>query len=444
MPAADPLSPRRNASWRRRDIARTYANAGLWGVGNGLVGSALIIYFARSQDASGLAIGLIIASPQLVGVLRLFAPVLQDRIGNRRLFCLAAFSMSGLLLGCLPAVYRWREFFDEGALLLALVVVWTLYHLAEFFGVVALWSWIADLVPRAVRGRYVGRRIAWMNAGRVLGTLLGIAVTARPQWFGIDATTTHVRNDAYALCMTFGTLLVLASVAPLAAMREIASPTAVGQRPPGERLREVLLPFADRRFWRLLAYGGWFSFSNGVTSTAQYFYQIGVVKLDYWTFRTIDTSMKATQTAVMPRVGGLIDRVGAVRPMIVCQLLVAVGLACYLPATTERWWWIAIAYVFWIAYAGINVGMPHLMLQLAQPKYSAAYIAAWFAWTKLVYGLTSVTGGQLVDWLRDSFTPVDLNLGGSAFRLDHLSLLILIGVALRLASVAFLARIREE
>ena len=425
---------------RRRDIALSYANAGLWGVGNGLVGSSLVVYFARSLGAAGLGISLIVASPQLVGVLRLLAPLLLDRLGNRRAFCLVTFLSSAAILGLLPWL-AWPGVLPGTRPSLAVVIgLWSLYHLAEFFGVVALWSWLRDLVPDRVLGRYVGRRTAWMNAGKVAGTLAGIVVNTYPQWFFSTTDAAGLRILAYALCMVLGTLLLAAAALPLIAMHELASPSGVGRRPARERLREALVPFADRQFRRFLTYGAWFSFSNGITGAAQYLYLINVVKLPYGTKRALETGSQALQPPLMPAIGRWIDRGGAVRPMMVSQVLVAVGLVFFLPASESHRWWLLAAYACWVGYAGLNVGMPHLMLHLARPECSGAYVAAWQAWTKLVYGLTYIGGGLLVDWLSDNFPS--RSWGG--WQLDHLVLLIAAGAVLRLLGLVFLARIREH
>jgi hypothetical protein len=54
----------------------------------------------------------------------------------------------------------------------------------------------------------------------------------------------------------------------------------------------------------------------------------------------------------------------------VCLLLVATGPLFYLAATPEDWWWIVGAWVVWIAYAGLNVCLPNLLLMPGRPLVS--------------------------------------------------------------------------
>ncbi len=51
----------------------------------------------------------------------------------------------------------------------------------------------------------------------------------------------------------------------------------------------------------------------------------------------------------------------------------------------------------WIAYAGLNVGLPNLMLKLAPPQTNAPYIAAFDAVRGLCYAASTIVGGALVD-----------------------------------------------
>lgn len=78
-------------SHRRRTIQAFYLNGACWGLGNGLVSSSLIIYLAGAFGAAGFAVSLILATPRLVGVLRLATPILIDLVGRRKKFCVRMF-----------------------------------------------------------------------------------------------------------------------------------------------------------------------------------------------------------------------------------------------------------------------------------------------------------------------------------------------------------------
>ena len=65
-------------------------------------------------------------------------------------------------------------------------------------------------------------------------------------------------------------------------------------------------------------------------------------------------------------------------------------------ATPQRWLWFTGAWVLWIAYAGLNVCLPNLMLKLSPERSNAPYIATFYAVTGLCYAASTVVGGLLV------------------------------------------------
>ncbi len=98
--------------------------------------------------------------------------------------------------------------------------------------------------------------------------------------------------------------------------------------------------------------------------------------------------------------------------MVVCQVIVGLGLAGYLFADENRLWPIGLAWAAWIAYAGINIGVPKLLLDLAPPERSGAAVAAYFAATGLFFGVSTILGGLAFDMLRGQTMRVldwDLN-----------------------------------
>jgi hypothetical protein len=112
----------------------------------------------------------------------------------------------------------------------------------------------------------------------------------------------------------------------------------------------------------------------------------------------------------------------------------------FLIATPEHRWWIAGAYAMWIAYAGINVAMPNLMLTLSRRESYAPYAAAWFAWTQLVYALSMLAGGVLFDWVNANWIPRSTSFG----EIDAFAALFLLGFVLRVVAVGLAASVPER
>ncbi|REJ70473.1 MAG: MFS transporter [Planctomycetota bacterium] len=394
-----------SAPGRRASLRLSYANAAAWGLGNGLVSSTLVIYLGLELGAknTALAAALILSAPQFLGLLRFSAPALIDRLADRKTFCVGCYAASALLLLLLPWAAAPGRLATPERSLVAMVAIWSLYHLLEYLGTVTLWSWLADLVPGRIRGAFIGHRERWL----LVGTIVGMVATG----IGTYLWRSHIENSAtwnpgdrwlgYAAYALLGALAMLAATIPLMRM---ATVTTTASRPADHvrrRLAELLAPLGDARYWHLLLFGCTIAFFNGLTQSIQFLYPAAVLGLSLFAMLTLRSTMRLGQIAISPTMGRLADRFGNRPVMIACQAIVATGPAFYLLATSQAPWFVAGAWLAWIAYAGLNVCLPNLMIKLATPHLRAAYIAAYFAITGLTYGLATVVGGWLVDTFRD-------------------------------------------
>jgi MFS family permease len=419
---------------RRRARRLAYWNGAIWAIGNGLSSTTLVIYLAEQLDAPriGLGISLILAARHVVGLLRLGTPALIGRLADRKRFCLGAYLLSALVLFGLPLAAAPGALPSAGASLAALVVLWCLYHLLEYLGTIALWSWLADLVPQRIRGRFIGQRERWMVAATA-AAMLAVGLLnwwwqrhwPRPQWW-----------IGYAIPAGLGACFMIAALVPLARLPRAETSRIVRR---GATLRATLAPFADPRFLRLLLFGCWFSFFNGVTQSAQNLYPIRVLGISLLVSLAVQTGMRCGQVAVSPWLGGLADRCGNRPVMAASLLLVATGPLCYLAATPQQRWWFVAAWVVWIAYAGLNVGLPNLMLKLSPRNSNTPYIAAYYTVTGLCYAASTIAGGELLDRLRSAAFPI----WGGAATLDYYQYCFLFGWATRSLGVLVLLLVIE-
>jgi MFS family permease len=197
---------------------------------------------------------------------------------------------------------------------------------------------------------------------------------------------------------TLGGLLMIAALVPLVLIPAVARSRTVRR---GATLRSMAAPFSDSRFLRLVLFGCWFSLSNGLTQSAQFSYPKQVLGIILFGMLAMQTGMRVGQLTVSPWLGRLADRLGNRPVMMACLLLVAQGPLFYLFSTPDEPWWIVGAWGVWIAYAGINVCLPNLMLKLSPGESNTPYIATFYAVTGLAYAANTILGGALFDWLGD-------------------------------------------
>ncbi len=438
LPNSQPSPP---VFLRRRARRLAVWNGAVWAIGNGLASTTLVVYLAKELRAEwfGVSIGLLVAAPSLAGLLRLAAPLLIECTGRKR-FCAASFTISALTLSALPWLRAPGWLPSPGWSLTALVLLWCVYHLLQYLGTVALWSWLADAAQTRIRGRFLGVRQRWMVAGTAAAAIdVGLFV------WGLSYTRPNLPEWLpYGVAAGLGSAFMLAAVVPLILMPPLEkSERAAGRdrSPTGARrpLRALLAPLVDRRFLPLLLFGCWFSLFNGVTQSAQHFYPIKVLGVPLLVMLSMQTGMRLGQWAASPRFGALADRFGNRPVMIVCQLVVGGGMLFYAAASVSgNWTWLIGGWALWIAYAGMNVCLPILMLKLSPRRTNASYIAAFDATRGLCYAAASIAGGALVDCCGG----IRVSIGVA--EMQFLTYLFLFGWAARSLGAAILWLVKEQ
>ncbi|MEM6799174.1 MAG: MFS transporter [Planctomycetota bacterium] len=410
----------------RRDLTLVNTNAAVWAVGNGLVSSTLVIYLALELGAPGAAIGLILAAKRFAGVLRLAAPVMLGRLGRRKPLCIGLLAASSAVLIAMPALAAPQRWESVAGGVGFLVFSWCLYHLLEYLGVVLLWSWLNDLMPPPIQGRLIGRRESWLVIGRIIGLAASFGLVSLWGWIAPDAD----RWEPLAWSAMIGALFLLASVLPLVFMSASEQRGAVPATLPW---REMLVSLTDRRYRRLLIFSCGFAVANGITASAQALYPWRVLGISYPAMLGLRGMMRTGQAALAPVAGWWLDRRGARAMLVTAQLIVATGPLFFFVATPQAWWLLGGAFVVWIAYAPMNVGLDHLKLSLAPPGCTTPALAVYYALSDLTNGVVAVLGGILYDRLS----------AGGANTLQLYGALFLAGWALRSAVAALLLRIDE-
>lgn len=432
---------------RRRALARLLWAGGLWSVGNGLTTGTLVSYLAQDLGASGAQVGLILALPALVGVLRLAAPWAIRAAGSAKRACLLLCGCSYALLALLPGLAWGDHAFWPVRPLLALVVLLCAHQLLEHVGNVAFWAWMAEVVPRRVRGRFFGRRQAWQLAVLV-PTLLASG------WFADSWRKAYPQQGlvAYAVPNGVGAVALLGSLVPLARVR--ASFARGSKRrsgdvwQPEERgaaldWRQWLAPLRDGAFVRLLVFACWVAASNGLTQTAQNVYPKAVLALGVLPMDLLRMLTRVLQMLVSPWVGLMSDRYGNRRVLLAAQGVIVWAPLFYLLATPAAPWWMVGAWISFAGFAGHNLCQPNLMLALAADEgpgaVRAAHIAWYWALQGVAFAVATLAGGWLFDRLasRGPWT-----FGG--WSVSHYAVLFGLGLVLRLAGVPLAGRLWDQ
>lgn len=383
------------------------ANGALWALGSGLASGTVVNYLAMDYGAAGLALSLAIAAPKLTSLVQLVQPWFVGRIASRKIVCLTSLLVSSLVLATLPLWVEVAAAEGDRWALVALIGGWTLYHVLEYVGAAALWSWMRDEVPGRVRGRVWGVRESWMAAGRWTGLFVGVglAEAARFDWtFLADSSwlSAMLQDSTFSgrhLLLAIGGGILCASVVPLFSLRDRR--TASEPFPAGQYAAAL----RSSAFWKLIAFATLLAAANGFAQAPQGLFPYKILGLSLTTMLVLRGMLFAGQGAIARWFGRRFDEGRHRGWMLFCQLTVAAGGALFLFATPEFPWPFHAAWILWIAYAGLNVAIPDLTLRFAPQGAAGPWIGLSFSLAAVSFGVATVAGGwafehlPIADWL---------------------------------------------
>jgi MFS family permease len=352
--------------------------------------NAITIGFAFLLGAGPEELGLLAALPVLGSVLQYVAVLLAPRMRARKpLVAITATlgRVAYLPLGLLPFLVA-----RETGLKIFLLGWFVTNALLSLSG--NLWtSWMADLVPPGVRGRYFSRRT---RATTVVSVLVPLGISyVLDRWFGGvprggPSPQAELQAKGFALAFGLAALFGIVSWLLLRKQHEVLPDPG---KVPAFGARTLLAPFRDRAFWPLLAFLAAFGTANGLSNPWWQPFQLQELGLSYtyvngwFVFLT-----GVTMVLSLPVWGRLADRFGN-RPVMALGLLLAVTHPYYYIFGTPARWWLMFgdAASSGIAWAGYNMALFNLVLAIAPRERRELYIATY----AVVFGVTQAVASEV-------------------------------------------------
>jgi MFS family permease len=373
----------------------------------GCTGSAVATAWALHLGGGAAAVALLGALPFLAQVGQLPAAWLTARLGARRaaLWTVALSRQAFLPLVALPWLPLARE--TQLALLVALAAA---HHALAILCNNAWVTWVGELVPAPLRGRYFGRRTALCTVASAATTLaVGAAL-----------------DGARAAALTGPALAGLALVACAAGA---ASVRLMARQRGGERcarapawsLPAALRPFADERARRLLAY---LVLWNGAVGLSAPFYGLYVLRelgAGFTALAALTAGYALARTAAAGAWGRAVDRAGARAVLLACTGGLALSPLAWIAAGPGALWPLALdALVGGALLGGHAIATFTLPLALAPPRERPHWHAAFSTAGGCAFAATAALGGalaagapRLLPHLPAGTLPLHLTFGAS-------------------------------
>jgi MFS family permease len=380
--------------------------------------------WALYLEMSPVLIGVLGALPFTAQLVHLPASWVTRRLGGRKaaLWTIGLSRQCVLPLTCLPFLPV-----DPGVKQAVFLTCASATAMLSVAGNNAWTSWMGDLVPGAVRGRYFGRRSA----------LCALAATCASLTAGLVLDLG--RNAAHAgvaLCALTITACAAGAVTTLLLRRQHEPRRA--SPPQAAPLCDALAPIRDVRARSLLAFQLAWSAAGGIAAAFYPLHMIGNLRMGFARMALYTAAVAAFRMLAAPLWGRVMDRAGT-RPVLVSSAF-ALGLSplLWIFAAEDRLWPLAIdAALSGAANAGLSLATFALPLALSRPSTRSFYVGALAAAGGLAAGIGSAAGGTFV-----KFLPEAWSLLGQPLVSAHA--LFLAGAAARLCAAGLALRVDEQ
>lgn len=401
--------------------------------GNGAGGNVFTIGFALLLGARDPELGLLVALPQIATVAQALAAYVLSRVERRRPVVVLACALGRGSVALWPLL---PIFFGKPSALRIFLGLWALANICGSYGNNAWMSWMADLVPRAVRGRYFSAR---NNVSNLCGLALSVGAGVALDLFagaapGLDGAADARRLKGFALI--FAAAVVAGAISTWLLERQFEPPRPP-RRPDVPFKDFVLGPIRDGAFRPLVLFYAFLWAVNGLAAPFWTPFMIEDLHLSYRFVTTLGLINGVAGLLTLPFWGRFSDRFGAKATMAVTVLVAATHPIYYLFMTPD-WPWLLFcdAVSAGIVWGGFNLAIFNILLAAA-PRGTGRemYYAAFNAAGGLAMAVTSVLIGGAVAWLP--------HVAPFGHPLLPRQLVFAATCVLRIASLALLARVRE-
>ena len=412
-------------------------NSFLWGLGNTLVSTTLIIYIVFGLvDRSSfswlfLTTAVLTASPRILGVMRAFAPKM---LGGKRCMTQKAagyLTLSGLTLSLIPFLVQLEGRTSVTALIIGMILLWAIHHLNQYIGTIAINCWIGGHVSDSVRGQFYAAKNRYELAGAILASAL--AFYLKDASFPIDRLLFWAWTGAALIILSNIPLLFCSRDAGAFERQPDSQPDKKPEKP--STLSTLFSPLHFKTFVLFLLYGIAFSFINGLTQTSQYQYSIHGLKISYEFSLLLIAISRIGQWAISWFIGRWSDL--ALRStMMTSQFIVALGLF-FLGIANEDFYYVPIylSWICWTGYAGLNVGIPKHLHRLSYENGNRpATFSLYYAVGGIAFSVSLILSGAVLDALSFSYDLESVTFYGTSI----FAVILISGALLRLLLVPLL------
>lgn len=412
--------------------------------------SGFLAAYALAIGANNFQIGMLASLPFIMQLLQIPSIYLVEKVRSRKAISVIAWFIAQLLWFPIALIPIFLDIPGDRAVSFLLMLI-------AIRGVMTAitncsWnSWIRDLVPQTILGRFFSRRMALST---VVAAIFGLAAAFFVDfWSGWAAPDDAILGYVYVLL--FGALVLgMASPILMAFMPEKSMQVEQGK--PVPVWKSIMIPLKDSNFRHLMQFLLFWGFALNLAIPFFSVFMLQTLQFSVLWVIALAVLSQLFNILFLGVWGRLADRFGSKVILSICAslyIVVILGWAFTIPGrlifTLPL---IVILHIFaGIASAGVNLTVSTIGMKLAPQGESTAYLACASLATNLGAGLGPLAGGALalffsVRQLTLDFTWISpnrvINLG--FIDLTGLDFLFAIAFIIGLITLNTLTRVREE
>lgn len=351
------------------------------------------------------------------------------RLGHRRLLWWSAEGTARLLK--LAGLGMGLYFYRRGDLTMASYSLLFWLCLSGVFAALAqpVWfSWLTDIIPERIHGRFMGRREVWVS--------LLVVMLAVPAGFAADACTADAKTVVLSIVFLLGILLGIVDVS---LHRAIPEPPMTPDRSVTFKQR-ILVPVRDREFRPWLKFAAAWSFSQALSGPLAMIYFVDNLRLreNFVGGALVLVAVPLTAVVLTSRWSGiLVDKIGVRRMLLITYLSCAILPVFWVIATPDTaLFWLTVSSIIGGAAGSPAVNAGNKLITRTPPRHQRAmYMAMSTCIASLAGGLGPLVAGVFLAGLGD------LHWTWRGWDVTPFHLLFLTSFALRIASWSLIFRI---
>jgi MFS family permease len=348
-------------------------------------GGVFLTGLALMWGANDIEIGLLAAIPFLAQAAQLLSAYFVSKVGQRKPVVFWGIAIGRQLWWIfIPLLFlsgEWR--------LYALIGLIIFSSIGVMISTPGWLSWMADLVPKRIRGRYFGVRSAAVSAATIIATICGGLILDKFR---------SLNHEQFGFAIIIGIAAICALIA-LLIMKKLPE-SSIGMFNLNMNYSLILEPLKDKNYRFLIII---FSLWNMAIGLGAAFFIPHMLNNLHMNFTQISMYLSlAALTAILLNKpwGSVIDKFGCKPVIAFCSFgIVLVPLIWWLPRPGFLWIFIFEAIYSGALWTGFNLAIFNIPIVNSPKDKRIVYLAMFSVVTGLGFFIASFIGGVLAEYL---------------------------------------------